>query len=233
MTKKLQKEYVNLINKFKNKGYDFKTFDKYKNSSSVILRHDIDFSLDSALTLAKWNSQEEITATFFFMVSSFSYNLMQNEEKDKVNAIKELNQRISLHFDPTAYKDLKKGFSIEKSLFEALFNEKIEVFSVHRPGDFLKNPNITLDFCKNTYDHKFQKKMKYFSDSGGEFKYGEPWNSKEFNENKNIQLLIHPIWWTTEGKNPTEKLNNWINDKKEDVKLNTSKNCKSYIPHKK
>lgn len=43
--------------------------------------------------------------------------------------------------------------------------------------------------------------MKYFSDSNGEFKYGNPLQSKDFKHLNNIQLLIHPIWWIDKNLN--------------------------------
>ena len=231
----MKRQYIRLLTRFREQGYKFYNYDNYKNESSIVLRHDIDFSLDSALKVAKWNKEEGVSGTFFFMMTGFSYNLLEKNSKEIVQEIVNYNQNISIHFDPTAYinADLVQGFLSEKIVFEKIFDTKIKIFSVHRPGPFLNSPNQSIQDCKSTYADEFTKKMKYFSDSGGEgFKYGHPCDSEEFAKHKNIQLLLHPIWWTEKGNTPTEKLNSWIENRTRYIGYQTSKNCKTYSAKK-
>ena len=68
----------------------------------------------------------------------------------------------------------------------------------------------------NTYDDKFFNKTKYFSDSRGQFNYGNPLDSDEFKKGLNIQLLTHPIWWIGDGNNVNERLK-WFKKHKIDM----------------
>ena len=50
------------------------------------------------------------------------------------------------------------------------------------------------------------EKAKYCSDSGGEWKFDDPEKIIYDKSIKNIQLLTHPIWWTTPSNlSPGEK----------------------------
>ena len=48
----------------------------------------------------------------------------------------------------------------------------------------------------------------------------------EFKENKNMQLLIHPIWWFVSGKSNTEKIKKYyysrVNNLKNDFSSNSN-----------
>jgi hypothetical protein len=44
-------------------------------SGFVLLRHDIDFSLEKALAFAEWEARRRIRATYFLLVDSNRYNL--------------------------------------------------------------------------------------------------------------------------------------------------------------
>ena len=58
-------------------------------------------------------------------------------------------------------------------------------------------------------------KYKYFSDSSMNFR------DKEFNDfiksQKNIQLLIHPIWWMINKKSINQKIKSLFKKKKSDL----------------
>lgn len=225
-----KEEYKLLLRSFLDQGYEFCDFHSYKDQGSLILRHDIDFCLDAALQIAQMNAELDISGTFFFMLSSFSYNLLERETRLQVMAIKKLGQNISLHFDPTAYDDPKIGFAFERKTFEDLTSTPINIFSVHRPGNFLDNPNEIYDQTKHTYMDEYFKNMKYVSDSGGSFKYGHPLELPEFNDRKTIHMLLHPIWWTQSYNSSTERLNLWMDNHVNSFTEKTAKNCKTYTP---
>ena len=186
--------YLDFMNCIRNSSKDFSDFFDAV-PGTVVLRHDIDFSLDAALSIARLDKKLEISSSFFFMLSSNMYNLTSSFSRDKVFEIAEMGHRISLHFDPTAHIDVDAGFVLEKSLFENLFNVELDIVSLHRPGKFLDNNNRKLFNVEHTYEDKYFKNMVYLSDSAGKdcrMKWTQALN-ESVEANFPIQLLLHPI----------------------------------------
>ena len=75
------------------------------------------------------------------------------------------------------------------------------ITSIHRPNEnFLNKPDKYFTI-PNTYEKKLTENAKYFADSGGNFRFGNPIDSEEFNSGENVQIGIHPIWWIESEKN--------------------------------
>jgi len=222
--------YKKTISKFIDRGYQFIDFNQIdqKKDLQIILRHDIDLDINIALEMAKIENKLNINSTYFFLLTNESYNLISEENLGYVKKIRDLGHSISLHFDIAIYKNAKKGLDIESAIFNKIFEEDINIISIHRPSeDFLKNP-LNYFSLATSYDEKFTKNINYFSDSGGSFKYGHPIDSKVFKKGLNIQLLIHPIWWINSKNSINETVNNMINNKKELLKAHFQKNIKTF-----
>ena len=114
-----------------------------KGSGVLLLRHDVDFSVDYAHAIAKKEFDRAVKSTFFFMLTSNMYNLLSPKNRDLVEDIAGMGHKISLHFDPTCYADLTP-FTIERCTFEELFNVEVDIVSIHRPGTFLEQNDIDL-----------------------------------------------------------------------------------------
>ena len=219
-----------LVNIFKEFNFEFVDFFSYKKATlpSIIFRHDIDFSLDDALTIASLEEKLGIKSTYFFMLTSNTYNAISLKNKNLIREIKEKGHSISLHFDPTAYLNMDKGFSSEKKIFEDIFDVEVKIVSLHRPRKFLENNNKTLEGSLHTYQDEFFKKMIYLSDSAGsDIKKKLLKVNLSFPE-KTIQMLTHPIWWTSYFNSPTEKLYKWLEEHQSFIISETKKNCKSF-----
>jgi hypothetical protein len=198
-----------------------------KNINSLFLRHDIDFSIEYAHQLATLEFDQGINATYFFMFSSNMYNLISNQNQRLAKEISDMGHKISIHFDPTSYKSLDR-FKGEKDLFESLFNTKIDIVSIHRPGPFLNNNNISLGGIPQTYNDLYFKKMKYISDSGGKNIFPQISEYLKSSREKALHLLIHPIWWVGEGVDATSTLDSWIKANQKFLSSEVRLNCKTY-----
>jgi len=204
-------DYKKFLKKFKEKGYEFISFDDLdlNSSSQLILRHDIDFDIKSAYEIAKIEYKENISSTYFFLLRNESYNFFSKTNISLVKEIIKLGHKVSIHFDANLYSDSFKGIKKEIDLFNTFFNTQIKIVSLHRPSKKILSDIENFKHTKTTYDEKFFSKIKYFSDSTGKFRYGHPFDSIEFKNNQNIQLLIHPIWWIGQGNN-NNKIVDWL-----------------------
>ena len=222
--------YESLLERFLDKSYKFIFFPELqiKDNRQIILRHDVDLDIDLAFQMAKIENSLGVKSTYFFLMRNDSYNLISDTSTDILHKFKELGHSISLHFDMLLYKNAKDEFQKEKEIFEHYFNTEVDIISIHRPADnFLKNPEEFFS-VENTYEKKFTKDTQYFADSGGSFRFGYPTDSNAFKNNKNIQLLIHPVWWTTNGNNVINIVNKVINRKSKKLESHFKKNIKTF-----
>lgn len=223
------KDYKKLITSFLNNGYKTNFFSESINDKNIlILRHDIDFDIEYAYKISLMEDELNVKSTYFFLMHSKSYNLLEQNNLELIKSIQKRGHKISIHFDPTIYKDIESGFLKEKKLFENIFDLKIEHTSIHRPSDyFLNNPNAICGI-NHTYQPKYFNKIKYFADSHGEFRYGNPLDSQEFQHKDSIQLLTHPIWWVTRENEPFNKLEEFLNYRIAIFKEHMAFNCTPY-----
>lgn len=221
-------KYKNLIEKLINSGLkpSINWSDKLS-SETLFLRHDVDFSIEFAHLLARAEQEINVKSTYFFMLNSSFYNIISTDSQSLVKDIADMGHKISIHFDPNAYKSLK-NFINEKLIFENIFKKKVDIVSIHRPGKFLDNNNILLSGIPQTYQDIYFKNMKYISDSGGRDIFTHISEYLNGSSNMGLHLLVHPIWWVGLGDNPTDILNAWRSKKFDSITSQIRNNCKTY-----
>ncbi|WP_321469666.1 hypothetical protein [Halarcobacter sp.] len=184
-------------------------------NSFTLWRHDVDFSVHRAYSLANIEKKMKIKATYFIQLGAMFYNVFELEIKELIYKILSLGHEIGLHFDPTQYEikskeDLEQYLSFEKNILDNLFQTKIKVFSFHNPTEeILKYDDFKYSDMINTYARYFKENVKYCSDSNGYWRYKR---LKEFLNEKHsrIQVLTHPSWWQKEVMNPRDRIQRCI-----------------------
>jgi hypothetical protein len=217
-----------MIESFLRHGFTFEKFLSAKKAKAIHARHDIDFSLDDAHQLAVIESELGVTSTYFFMLTSNTYNLLSKANHCLVKEIQSLGHEVSLHFDPLARSDMDAGFAAEKRTFEDAFDVSLQIVSLHRPGVFMENNNRKLQGCRHTYEDCFIKEMTYVSDSGGRDIQQKLLNLANQGGDTPLHILLHPIWWTSKTESPTATLNNWLGRHQDFLVGETRRNCKTF-----
>lgn len=206
--------YKSLLSAFSDSGYRYVNFDQLGPDRTIVLRHDIDFSLEYALKSAKVERDMGISAYYFILLTSNFYNAFSKQGRDILLEIKGLGHQLGVHFDPTIHANVEAGFAQERAALEAVVG-RTNFTSLHRPGKFLENNNQSIGDCEHTYLDRYFKDIKYMSDSNARFKYGHPLDSVEFAEGKSIHLLIHPIWWMLDDGDMSDKVRHWQKERME------------------
>ena len=237
-------EYKKLIIFFKKNNFKFKLFHENLNKGkNLILRHDIDFCPFRALRLAREEKKLNVRSSYFFLLNTSFYNLNHYNTKCALLEIASLGHDIGLHFDAALYdspKDLKKALLTEKKYLEKISKKKIKIISFHRPNKKIVSMDAkVIGGLAHTYMKKFIKNIKYCSDSQGTWRFDNPKDIVEKNNDKKnftIHLLTHPIWWTTPAKlTPPEKIVFHLEGLFKLLSNNASQNCipyKQYIKEK-
>lgn len=226
-------DYESLLLGFKEAGYEFGSFavDPIPLYRALLLRHDVDFDIQKAVNMARMEARLGARSTYFFLLSSKSYNPADASSMSMLREIQSLGHDISLHFDPAVYPDPAEGLQFELRLFELLYRIRPQCVSLHRPSEFFLALDEPIQGTMHTYQGRFTRALKYVSDSGGTFKYGHPFSTDEFRRGRSIHLLIHPIWWDTDGSSAVEKLARLVEDRAESFSLHVAANCIPWRDH--
>ncbi|HVW88571.1 MAG TPA: hypothetical protein VHC01_03820, partial [Gaiellaceae bacterium] len=78
-------------------GYRWAGFDAPPEPGVVILRHDVDLSLDGALAVAEAEAEEGAWSTWFLMTRSVFYNLASKEGVAAIERLRSLGHRVAHH----------------------------------------------------------------------------------------------------------------------------------------
>lgn len=70
-------------------------------NKEMIIRHDIDFSLEKALEIAQLEYNMGVKSTYFVLISSPFYNLYSDANSVIIKSILGYGHKIGLHFDET------------------------------------------------------------------------------------------------------------------------------------
>lgn len=195
-------------------------FDNFNNDHALILRHDIDHSVDAALKIARIEAKFNIKSSFFFLLHSEMYSILEPETVEKIKEIMSLGHYIGLHFDVSFYKNIKSNKDLEdyiyfeKNIIEKITNSEIKLISFHSPN----LESSTIDFRRdtyaeliNTYSRKFFSKDSYISDSNGYWRFKRLEDILTSPKQSRLQVLIHPIWWSETPMQPRQRIQYWIN----------------------
>lgn len=223
-------EYAKFISEIAEAGYRFATMSAAAPSpeTTIYLRHDIDFDTEYALQMARIEAQMGVPATYYFMLSSDSYNPLSYYNSQRIREIAALGHKISLHFDPVIYDDMEQGLLNEVTIFKNIFCTPIDIISIHRPNKAILSHEGEIAGIAHTYQARYSKEVFYCSDSQGEWRFGNPLDSQAFANRATIQLLTHPIWWVRGEMDSQTKLDGYVRDRIDRFLRHIEANCKSF-----
>jgi len=170
-------------------GYRFAFFDREPRPGDLILRHDVDLSLEAALALAELEAEAGARATYFLMTESVFYNLASKAGRDAIERLRELGHRVGLHaVYPNAARD-----------------ERFDpVIAWHNPDpEYMHAP---VEGVVNVMQDGFFDPDRYRSDSNQHWRSGCPHEALARGQPDWLQLLTHPEIWAYEGATMRESM---------------------------
>jgi len=207
--------YIQTLKNYK-KTHSFSFFDNCS-SNDVILRHDIDFSLEDALRIAKIENKLGINSTYFVLLHSEFYNPFGYISSKLILEILKLGHKIGLHYDEIFFEqtgvDISTGLEIEIDLLKQHFNTDVDVVTRHNPSVRGKKISVRLPSgAVDAMSKKFVVERKYLSDSVQYWRENCFCNHQDnFQE---LQIVTHPVLWTDEGLPRSEILPKILNNLK-------------------
>ncbi len=174
--------YRELLQAAKTGGYRFAGFDRAPEPGVVILRHDVDLSLDGALAVAEVEAGEGAWSTWFLMTRSVFYNLASSEGEAAIARLRGLGHRVA-HHAVYPHVDLDERFDL--------------VVAWHNPDpEYMRAP---IDGAVNVMEPPFFDPEHYRSDSNQHWRHGCPHEQLARADFEWLQLLTHPEIWAFDG----------------------------------
>ena len=190
--------YRELLRAAKTGGYRWASFDGEPRDGDLILRHDVDLSLDAALRLAELEAEEGAAATYFLMTESVFYNLGSSEGRGAIERLRQLGHRVGLHAVwPNARLD-----------------ERFEpVVAWHNPDpEYMTAP---VEGATNVMQAPWFSPETYRSDSNQRWRHGCPHEQLAAGAFPWLQLLTHPEIWAYPGETMGETMHAMLDAERE------------------
>ncbi len=218
--------YAELVKLAKEQGFQFILHkDEFVDDrKDIIWRHDVEFSPDIALTMAKIEHDLGVHATYFFQVHSEFYNTYEPYFTNIVKRISELGHHIGLHFESHYYniensEMLDKYISLDSQYFEEIFHIELDTFSFHNTTPFvLSCLEYKYGGLINAYAKFFKEHYKYCADSTGYWRYEILDEVLRDQKVRHLQVLTHDAMWSETVLSPRQRVRKSIQDNAERVK---------------
>lgn len=221
--------YTGLINSLKENRYSFADYHNYADfSRCVILRHDIDNSINKAVLIAELESDLGVKSTYFTLLRTDFYNPASKKGLAGLKMIQSLGHEIGLHFDEMAYDNLEDvvgAIQKEAKYLSDILGTPITTVSMHRPSQKTLNANYEIPGMINSYGKTFFNDFKYLSDSRRRWR--EPVldiiNSGQYDR---LHILTHPIWYQEEEESIHDTIKRFVSSANKERYAQEAENIK-------
>jgi hypothetical protein len=190
--------YRELLDAARAGGYRFGHFDEPPGAGELLLRHDVDLSLDAALHMAELEHGAGASATYFLMTESVFYNLASSEGAAALTRLRELGHRVGLH---AVYPN-------------ATLDDRFDpVVAWHNPDpEYMTRP---IDGAVNVMQKGYFDPATYRSDSNQRWRSGCPHEELWAGAFPWLQLLTHPEIWVYPGATMGETMRAMLDAERE------------------
>lgn len=205
--------YITLLQKLKDNKYLFTNYHEFcSHQKCVILRHDVDMSLESAVKFAEIEHDMGVTSTYFVLLRTDLYNVASKRSREWISQIQMLGHEIGLHFDEAALGEndevVTSVISEAKTLSDIL-DRNISTVSMHRPSKHTLEANYEIPGIINSYSKVFFNDFKYLSDSRKMWR--EPiLDIVDSQEYKRLHILTHAFWYKDNEESINDTVRNFI-----------------------
>ncbi|MEM9064505.1 MAG: hypothetical protein AAGB51_03335 [Planctomycetota bacterium] len=180
--------------------------DEPSDGPSILLRHDVDLSLDCAAELAELESSLGVRSTYFILLYNDLYNPLAPVGRELIERIASLGHEIGLHWDSSLHdaSSIETTFPRELEILSEVAGVRVTSASQHIPTD-----NELMDVSAfvehECYASDIAQRYTYVSDSAMSWRAKTPLDL--IAEGLDVQFLAHPIWWTAPGSTLEAKVN--------------------------
>lgn len=211
--------------------------------SFCVLRHDIEFSIDRALEMARIEHEDlNVHSTYTVQLRNNTYNALSQKNIEAIQEIESMGHYIGLHQNPPQMDDEELIYYILKDIetLEHYYGFEVDRFAFHRCGS---NPGILEKYVEvpgkiNCYAEDFfhyfsgdkpeDLRVHYLADSNHQWKYGHPLHIDYYDLPQKMQLLTHPYSWSEEGYDNISNYTKLIRERNEELLTSMDSETKTF-----
>lgn len=170
----------------------------------LVVRHDIDLSLQRAVAVGAVEAEIGVHATFLVMVDSPLYDLDAPDSRAALATLREQGHDIGLHMD-LGPRGERPGLVIDdvapeveacRERLGAVLGQEVGSVSFHRPAEPLVTALAGVGEVAGMVNAYAAPLMRcYLADSAGAWRHGDPRPVLREPPCDTVQLLVHPFWW--------------------------------------
>lgn len=234
-------DYREILRIIKSTGHQSSYKKAINQDEFIIMRHDVEYSVERAYKLSKVEESMDFTSNYFFQWTNNTYNILSKRNMDMIRDMHERGQHIGLHFALNGMTDMSQIRSrIEKELdiLSDMFGFAVDTFSIHRPSRDVLAENIHIPGRLNAYQDDFftfaedvnentPVEVKYMSDANHIWRYGYP-DEANIKGHKKVQILTHPFAWTKEGYDNFDNYKTLLSEKIAELVDSVDAECKDF-----
>lgn len=207
----------------------------------VVLRHDIEFSVERAYAMSLVESEMGVSSTYFVQIANNAYNAFSQKNRELVADMRNRGHHIGLHYHrcgKTDHDEILDDIKLQLRVLSEMYGFEIDRFAMHRPARESNYNDMHVDEIINAYSKEFftlidkidedtKLDVKYIADSQHRWNYGYP-DSDTIADNKKIQLLIHPDFWSEYGYDARDNFKALIDENNEKYIDTIDGECKHF-----
>jgi len=198
--------------------YAFEHFGTELDAPHVLWRHDVDFSVHRALRMAQIESDLGLSSTYFLLLHSQFYNLLEASVRDLAVEIRELGHQIGLHFDAGYHggggslADLEHRAGWERDLVSETVGAEVATLAFHIPEvtGVAGVEDDTIAGMVNAGGRSLRERYSYVSDSNGYWRHRRLPEVLQDGSEERLHVLTHPGWWQPTAMSPRDRLSRCV-----------------------
>lgn len=226
--------YRRILSSIKSSKFSPRTFTCLNpGEKTVIIRHDIDHDIASAVQMAAIEQEFGVKTTYLVLLRTPNYNIFQSESIRQIHEIKDMGHDIGLHFSLLDHPEEGRGDELENLIIrDANFLSDclgldVKVFGFHNPDkdtDF----RINVSGYINSYGAPYFDDAEYISDSGFSWKGLCPSERIDSVASEVVQILIHPHNFASRFSSDVEKISQFVKLKTHELAAYNTNQCRSF-----
>lgn len=208
-----------------------------------VLRHDIEFSIDRALQMARIEHENlNVHSTYTVQLRNNTYNALSQKNIEAIQEIESMGHYIGLHQNPPMMDDDELVDYILKDIetLEHYYGFEVDRFAFHRCGSnpgilekYVEVPNKINCYAKEFFhyfsgDKPEELRVHYLADSNHDWKYGHPLYVDYWDLPQKMQLLTHPYSWTEVGYENISNFTKLIKERNEELLSDMNSETKTF-----
>lgn len=207
----------------------------------IIMRHDVEYSVERSYALSCVESDMGFCSTWFFQITNNTYNPFSRTTKGLIYRMKEAGHTIGLHYaldGETDMERVREQIPVHLRIMSEMLGFKVDQFSIHRPPREALAADFKYPGIYNAYQDEFftfadevsestKLEVKYMSDANHIWRYGYP-DRDNILGHKKVQILTHPFAWCREGYDNHDNYVSLLREKYAETVKSVNDECKDF-----